>query len=72
MLREVTMAWQLTKPRMKTKARMRYISIPAPGHLPTLNALQVEEFYSPGSMELLEARRKIAEYSLPRSDIFMI
>ncbi|KAJ7224301.1 U4/U6 snRNP-specific spliceosomal protein [Mycena pura] len=26
-----------------------------------------EEFYSPGSLELLEARRRIAEYSLPRA-----
>ncbi|KAG6821436.1 hypothetical protein H0H93_010160 [Arthromyces matolae] len=26
-----------------------------------------EEFYSPGSLELLEARRKIAEFSLPRA-----
>ncbi|EIN05998.1 U4/U6 snRNP-specific spliceosomal protein [Punctularia strigosozonata HHB-11173 SS5] len=26
-----------------------------------------EEFYSPGSFELLEARRKIAEFSLPRA-----
>jgi U4/U6 small nuclear ribonucleoprotein PRP4 len=26
-----------------------------------------EEFYTEGSLELLEARRKIAEYSLPRS-----
>lgn len=25
-----------------------------------------EEFYTPGTSELLEARRKIAEYSLPR------
>ncbi|THG93361.1 hypothetical protein EW026_g7851 [Hermanssonia centrifuga] len=28
---------------------------------------EVEEFYSPGSLELLEARRRIAEYSLPRA-----
>ncbi|KAH9940908.1 U4/U6 snRNP-specific spliceosomal protein [Epithele typhae] len=28
---------------------------------------EVEEFYSPGSLELLEARRTIAEYSLPRA-----
>lgn len=28
-----------------------------------------EEFYSPGSLELLEARRRIAEYSLPRLDL---
>ncbi|THH05048.1 hypothetical protein EW145_g5074 [Phellinidium pouzarii] len=27
----------------------------------------VEEFYTPGSIELLEARRRIAEFSLPRS-----
>lgn len=36
---------------------------------PCVNALicgQVEEFYSPGSLELLESRRRIAEYSLPR------
>ncbi|KAF9466083.1 WD40-repeat-containing domain protein [Collybia nuda] len=26
-----------------------------------------EEFYSPGSLELLEARRRLAEYSLPRA-----
>lgn len=26
-----------------------------------------EEFYTPGSLELLEARRRIAEFSLPRS-----
>jgi hypothetical protein len=30
------------------------------------SSLQVEEFYTPGSLELLQARRKIAEYSLPR------
>lgn len=30
---------------------------------------QEEEFYSPGSLELLEARRWIAEYSLPRLDL---
>lgn len=39
---------------------------------PTLYSLffttQEEEFYSPGSLELLEARRRIAEYSLPRLD----
>ena len=29
-------------------------------------ARQVEEFYSPGSLELLEARRRLAEFSLPR------
>jgi U4/U6 small nuclear ribonucleoprotein PRP4 len=29
---------------------------------------QVEEFYSPGTLELLEARRRLAEYSLPRLD----
>ena len=29
---------------------------------------QVEEFYTPGSLELLEARRYMAEYSLPRLD----
>lgn len=29
-----------------------------------------EEFYSPGSLELLEARRRIAEYSLPRLDLY--
>ncbi|KAI0657967.1 U4/U6 snRNP-specific spliceosomal protein [Cubamyces menziesii] len=28
---------------------------------------EVEEFYSPGSLELLEARRFLAEYSLPRA-----
>lgn len=28
---------------------------------------EVEEFYSPGSLELLEARRRLAEYSLPRA-----
>ncbi|KIP08836.1 hypothetical protein PHLGIDRAFT_116960 [Phlebiopsis gigantea 11061_1 CR5-6] len=28
---------------------------------------EVEEFYTPGSLELLEARRRIAEYSLPRA-----
>ncbi|KAI0705181.1 U4/U6 snRNP-specific spliceosomal protein [Cytidiella melzeri] len=28
---------------------------------------EVEEFYSPGSLELLESRRRIAEYSLPRA-----
>ncbi|RDX48207.1 U4/U6 snRNP-specific spliceosomal protein [Lentinus brumalis] len=28
---------------------------------------EVEEFYTPGSLELLEARRSIAEYSLPRA-----
>ncbi|KAI0343076.1 U4/U6 snRNP-specific spliceosomal protein [Trametopsis cervina] len=28
---------------------------------------EVEEFYSPGSLELLESRRHIAEYSLPRA-----
>ncbi|KAI1793533.1 U4/U6 snRNP-specific spliceosomal protein [Ganoderma leucocontextum] len=28
---------------------------------------EVEEFYSPGSLELLEARRLLAEYSLPRA-----
>lgn len=27
-----------------------------------------EEFYTPGSMDLLESRRRIAEYSLPRLD----
>jgi hypothetical protein len=30
------------------------------------DAFQEEEFYSPGSLELLEARRKLAEFSLPR------
>lgn len=30
--------------------------------------VQVEEFYSPGTLELLEARRLLAEYSLPRLD----
>ena len=35
---------------------------------PLLTCFQVEEFYSPGSLELLEARRRIAEFSLPRSD----
>ena len=29
-------------------------------------ARQVEEFYSPGSLELLESRRRLAEFSLPR------
>lgn len=29
---------------------------------------QVEEFYTPGSLELLEARRRLAEFSLPRLD----
>ncbi|KAH9983889.1 U4/U6 snRNP-specific spliceosomal protein [Russula compacta] len=28
---------------------------------------EAEEFYSPGSLELLEARRRIAEFSLPRA-----
>ncbi|OCH85494.1 WD40 repeat-like protein [Obba rivulosa] len=28
---------------------------------------EVEEFYTPGSLELLEARKRIAEYSLPRA-----
>ncbi|KAI8974509.1 U4/U6 snRNP-specific spliceosomal protein [Trametes punicea] len=28
---------------------------------------EVEEFYTPGSLELLEARRSLAEYSLPRA-----
>jgi U4/U6 small nuclear ribonucleoprotein PRP4 len=28
---------------------------------------EVEEFFTEGSLELLEARRRIAEYSLPRS-----
>ncbi|PCH44325.1 U4/U6 snRNP-specific spliceosomal protein [Wolfiporia cocos MD-104 SS10] len=28
---------------------------------------EVEEFYTPGSLELLEARRRLAEYSLPRA-----
>ena len=28
--------------------------------------LQGEEFYTPGSLELLEVRRRIAEFSLPR------
>jgi len=28
-----------------------------------------EEFYTPGSLELLEARRRIAEFSLPRLGI---
>jgi len=27
---------------------------------------QGEEFYTPGSLELLEALRRLAEYSLPR------
>ena len=30
---------------------------------------QGEEFYTPGSLELLEARRRLAEYSLPRLDL---
>jgi U4/U6 small nuclear ribonucleoprotein PRP4 len=30
---------------------------------------QEEEFYTPGSLELLDARRHIAEYSLPRLDL---
>ncbi|KAI0050960.1 U4/U6 snRNP-specific spliceosomal protein [Auriscalpium vulgare] len=28
---------------------------------------EVEEFYTPGTLELLEARRRLAEYSLPRA-----
>ncbi|KAI0057254.1 U4/U6 snRNP-specific spliceosomal protein [Artomyces pyxidatus] len=28
---------------------------------------EVEEFYSPGTLELLEARRRLAEFSLPRA-----
>ncbi|KAF8645542.1 hypothetical protein AX16_007753 [Volvariella volvacea WC 439] len=28
---------------------------------------EVEEFYSPGSLDLLQARKRIAEYSLPRA-----
>ncbi|KAA1475472.1 U4/U6 snRNP-specific spliceosomal protein [Dentipellis sp. KUC8613] len=28
---------------------------------------EVEEFYTPGSLELLEARRRLAEFSLPRA-----
>lgn len=35
----------------------------------TQKNLQEEEFYSPGSLELLDARRAIAEYSLPRLDL---
>ena len=34
-----------------------------------IGSQEEEEFYSPGSLELLEARRRIAEYSLPRLDI---
>lgn len=34
----------------------------------SIYCVQVEEFYSPGSLELLEARRLLAEYSLPRLD----
>ena len=30
-------------------------------------AQKVEEFYTLGSMELLECRRRLAEFSLPRS-----
>ncbi|KAB5589828.1 hypothetical protein CTheo_6730 [Ceratobasidium theobromae] len=30
---------------------------------------EVEEFYTEGSLELLEARRRIAEYSLPRAQL---
>jgi hypothetical protein len=53
---------------LQMRARMRYGWVPV--LLPT-NLIpfdQEEEFYSPGSLELLEARRRIAEYSLPRLD----
>ncbi|KAL1758159.1 WD40-repeat-containing domain protein [Schizophyllum commune] len=40
-------------------------SLTNPTH--NLYTLQEEEFYSPGSLELLEARRRIAEFSLPRA-----
>ena len=57
-----------TKRRARKKAKKRYAH---PLHFtpdsPT-DAPQVEEFYTPGSLELLEARRRIAEYSLPRLD----
>jgi hypothetical protein len=33
--------------------------------------LQEEEFYTAGSLELLEARRQIAEFSLPRLDLLI-
>lgn len=40
-------------------------SFSTPFHV--LSAIQ-EEFYTPGTLELLETRRRLAEYSLPRLD----
>lgn len=33
------------------------------------DSIQEEEFYTYGSLDLLEARRRIAEFSLPRLDL---
>lgn len=54
------------KSRVK-RARKKYVLYPRIV-IYIFTLAQLEEFYSPGSLELLESRRRIAEFSLPRSD----
>lgn len=66
MLLEATMLCRWTKNHL-TRARKRYVGFTSPSiRFLIVWRLQEEEFYSPGSLELLEARRRLAEFSLPR------
>ncbi|EJD07698.1 WD40 repeat-like protein [Fomitiporia mediterranea MF3/22] len=60
--------------RDRLKYVLSQISVARGGDLPDLESESesdeeetVEEFYTPGSFELLEARRRIAEFSIPRA-----
>lgn len=47
------------------KVKKRYVGHIELCFMSTIHSKE-EEFYTPGSSQLLEARRTIAEYSLPR------
>ena len=61
------MIYRSTSLRMTVRKRCVHILLLYP--VSNTYHTQGEEFYTPGSLELLEARRRLAEYSLPRLDL---
>ena len=66
LLEEMMLCMSTMNHRLKVKKRC--VKLTSRSQL-FADAFQEEEFYSPGTLELLEARRRIAEFSLPRLDL---